>query len=302
MTTFRLLPCLFGILAVAMVPDAIAESTVTARAPAVVPVSLRPPSAKPAPGLLKPDTGPLVLSAPPRDTEEEGHKIFDPIATFMSSVLGRPVVYRHPTTWGGYQADMQRGAYDIVFDGPHFNGWRAAHQQHRVLVKIPGEFVYTAVVRPDSRVTGLKSLAGRKICAHAPPNLGTLIMYSEFDNPARQPLVMVEEGYHQIYEKLQAGRCEAAMLPLSYLRKYDPDQAHTRVIFRTAAMPQQAFSAGPRLTQGEQDRLASALLAPDAAAPLADFNQTYALNRGLVPAATGEYASLAVYLKDQWGY
>ncbi len=245
----------------------------------------------------------LVLSAPPRDSAESGHQIFDPIADYLSQVIGRRVVYKHPTTWGGYQADMQAGAYDIVFDGPHFVSWRIKNLKHNVLVRLPGDFIYTAVVLKDNnKVTQLNQLAGDKICAHAPPNLGTLIMYDQFENPLRQPVVIVEEGYKQIYAALLKGECEAGMLPLYELAKYEQNNPQTRVIFRTGAMPQQAFSAGPRVTPAEQARIADALLSPAAAIPLSDFRRVYGAGQGLVAASDKEYAGLALYLRDQWGF
>lgn len=246
---------------------------------------------------------PLVLSAPPRDNPEEGERIFGPIAAYLSSVLGRPVVYRHPTTWGGYQTDMLEGRYDIVFDGPHFVGWRIARQQHDVLVKLPGEFVYTAVVRRNnSGITDLKQLAGHRFCAHEPPNLGTLIMYDAFDNPARQPSIVVKAGYDQIYEGLLKGECDAAMLPLDHLQKSDRDGTHTRIVFRTAPMPQQAFSAGSRLSAAEKAEVSEALRAPAAATALTTFRAVYGFRGDFVPARDAEYAGLANYLRDMRGY
>src|SRR4030065_392505 len=41
----------------------------------------------------------LVLSAPPRDTPEEGAKRFAPFADYLSQALGRQVVYRHAGNW-----------------------------------------------------------------------------------------------------------------------------------------------------------------------------------------------------------
>jgi ABC-type phosphate/phosphonate transport system substrate-binding protein len=246
----------------------------------------------------------LILSAPPRDTAEQGHRIFDPIADYLSQAIGRRVVYKHPGTWGGYQADMQAGVYDIVFDGPHFVSWRIKKLGHNVLVRIPGDFIYTAVVRKDNMMaTELSQLPGHKICAHAPPNLGTLIMYDQFSNPARQPVVIVQEGYRQIYNAVLKGECEVGMLPLYELTKFEKEKAspQTRIIFQTNAMPQQAFSAGPRVTPAEQAKITKALLEPQAPA-LADFRRVYGSGHGLVAATDKDYVGLAQYLRDQWGF
>lgn len=297
----RILFSMSGALLAIALPSGEAAATGPQQEPTAMTVAMSTPDTAAPVSLASRNT--LVMSAPPRDSEESGHRIFDPIAEYLSRVIGRRVVYKHPTTWGGYQADMQAGAYDIVFDGPHFVSWRIKNTGHNALVRIPGDFIYTAVVRKDdAKVTRLKELAGHKICAHAPPNLGTLIMFNEFDNPSRQPVVIVEKGYKQIYEALLKGDCEAAMLPLYELAKYEKDNPQTRVIFRTGAMPQQAFSAGPRVTPAEQAKITEALLAPAAAIPLTDFRHTYGSGHGLVAASDKEYAGLALYLRDQWGF
>lgn len=245
----------------------------------------------------------LVLSAPPRDSAEQGEQIFAPIAEFLSNILGRPVVYRYSATWGGYQADMQRGAYDLVFDGPHFVSWRIQHAGHNALVKLPGDFVYTAVVRRDNtRAKPLKEMSGHTVCAHAPPNLGTLVLLNAFDNPLRQPVIVAHDGYQEIYDGLMKGSCEIAMLPLPYLEKLEHGDPRTRIIFRTAAMPQQALTAGPRVTAVEQQKITTALLATNAAPALVNFRKVYGVGSKLIPATNSEYANLAVYLRDQWGF
>jgi ABC-type phosphate/phosphonate transport system substrate-binding protein len=250
-----------------------------------------------------PATAELVLSAPPRDSAEDGIRRFGPVADYLSEVLGRKVVYRHPGSWGVYQGAMQRGAYDIVFDGPHFNGWRLEKLNHHVLVKLPGEFPQAVIVRADEQhITEIKQLAGRQVCAHAPPNLGTLVMLNEFDNPARQPAIRVTDGYGKIYQALLDRKCTAAVLPVGHVKKSDPEGKRTRMVFRGQAMPNQAFSAGPRLSPEERDKVAQALLAPAAEVALAKFREAYSLGKPLVRAHDQEYANLGRYLKDQWGY
>ena len=245
----------------------------------------------------------LVLSAPPRETAEQGARRFGPVAAYLSEVLGRRVVYRHPGTWGAYQAEMLKGTYDLVFDAPHFNGWRVERLGHNVLVKVPGEYTYTIFVRKDNdRVHAISQLAGRKVCAHAPPHLGTLVMWRQFDNPSRQPMIVVTDGYHKIYESLLAGKCEAAVLSMTHLQKWDPEGTHTRVIYKNRALPQQALSSGPRLTAAEQAKVTAALLAPAGQVPLQALRESYGFGNGLVAARNDDYAGLGEYLRNEWGY
>ncbi|MEK7734742.1 MAG: PhnD/SsuA/transferrin family substrate-binding protein [Pseudomonadota bacterium] len=51
---------------------------------------------------------------------------YQPIADYLSSKLGRKVVYRHVDNWLSYQSEMRKGKFDIVIDGPHFVSWRMA--------------------------------------------------------------------------------------------------------------------------------------------------------------------------------
>jgi ABC-type phosphate/phosphonate transport system substrate-binding protein len=261
------------------------------------------PTTEAARGQSAPASAELVLSAPPRETAEEGARRFGPVAAYLSEVLGRRVVYRHPGTWGAYQAEMLKSAYDLVFDAPHFNGWRVERLGHNVLVKVPGEYTYTIFVRKDNtRVQDIGQLAGRKVCAHAPPHLGTLVMWRQFENPSRQPMIVVTDGYRNVYESLQAGKCEAAVLSMKHLNKWDQGGTHTRVIYKNRALPQQALSSGPRLTAAEQAKVTAALLAPAGQGPLQALRESYGFGNGLVAARNDEYAGLGDYLRNEWGY
>ena len=244
----------------------------------------------------------ITFSAPPRDSEEEGRRRFEPLAEYLSKILGKKVVYRHPGSWGVYQGEMQKGAYDLVFDGPHFNGWRMEKLDYNVLVKAPGDFSQVVVVRKDSTTVDIKRLAGHKICAHAPPNLGTLILQGAFDNPARQPLIAVVHGYKHIYQALLDGKCEAAVLPKKHLEKFDRERNAMRVVYQSKPLPNQALSAGPRITAEDREHIAAALLAPEAAAPTAKMREAYMGGKTFVSTSNAEYAGLGEYLRNEWGY
>jgi len=218
-----------------------------------------------APAMRLTENNELVLSAAPREDDAEAEVIYGPMAEYLSTVLGKQVVFKHAGNWGVYQGLMQKGAYDIVFDGPHFNSWRVDRVQHNVLVKVPGDHVFVVLVKKDNdKIRELKQLAGRTMCAHAPPNLGTLTALNEFGNPARQPIIINTDGWKEIYQGMLANKCVAAVVPLKAFEKFEKDTGHqAKIIFRGATLPDNALSAGQRLSFQEQEKFTLALLSPE---------------------------------------
>jgi ABC-type phosphate/phosphonate transport system substrate-binding protein len=245
----------------------------------------------------------LVFSAPPRETEEEGIRTYQPIAEYLSRIIGKKIVYKHPGDWLTYQTEMQRGSYDLVFDGPHFNSWRLANLQHHMLVKIVGEHSFAVVVRKDDkRFTDIKQLAGQKVCGMDPPNLGTLAVLGEFNNPLRQPLIVNNLGWTKVYEGVAfEKKCAAAILPMANLEKFPNYENQVRVLYKTRTLPNQAFSAGPRITPQERAVIAAALVSQEGVSVTARLRAEYG-GKGLAYATKAEYTGLDVYLKDTWGY
>ncbi|BAV34831.1 phosphate ABC transporter [Sulfuricaulis limicola] len=243
----------------------------------------------------------LVFTAPPRETPEAGIEIYQPVADYLSQAIGKKVRYKHPGTWGVYRTEMLKGSYDIIFDGPHFNSYRLEKLSHNILVKIPERHEFAVIVRKDKPFQNLSQMAGRSFCTHAPPNLGTLVLLSQFDNPSRQPVIISTNGWENIYNGVASGKCAGGVLPMANLKKVDKANI-AKVIFKTAAMPNQAFSAGPRVSLEDQMKLAQALASPDAAVPTEKLRTAYKVGDGFALANNQEYQGLAVYLRNEWGY
>jgi len=257
-----------------------------------------------APAMRLTENNELVLSAAPREDDAEAETIYGPVAEYLSTVLGKKVVFKHAGNWGVYQGLMQKGAYDIVFDGPHFNSWRVDRVQHNVLAKVPGEHVFVVLVKKDNdKIRELKQLAGRTICGHAPPNLGTLTALNEFDNPARQPIIVNIDGWKHIYQGMLAGKCVAAAIPLKKLEQFEKDSGRqAKIVFRGATLPDNALSAGPRLSLQDQEKITRALLTPEGEKATMKLREKYAAGRPFTAASNKEFAGLGTYLKNEWGY
>jgi hypothetical protein len=268
-------------------------------------VSFRPASAG-GPAMRAAPSGidELVLSAPPREDASEAERIYGPVAEYLTTELGRKVTFRFPGNWGAYQGMMQKGVYDLVFDGAHFTAWRAANTRHTALLKVPGEHIFVVVVNKDNtRITNIKQVAGRRVCGYAPPNLGTLTVLNEFDNPMRQPVIVNVDGWKNIYRGVLEGKCDAAAVPLKKLEQFEKEGGRqTRIVFRGASLPDSALSAGPRITSAEQDKIVRALQSPKGEAITARLRAKYGYNKSFITTNNQEFAGLSSYLKNEWGY
>jgi ABC-type phosphate/phosphonate transport system substrate-binding protein len=197
---------------------------------------------------------------------------------------------------------MTKGKYDFVFDGPHFNGWRLEKLNHTPLVKLPGDFIFVVVIKSDNTsIKNIKQLAGRRICAHAPPNLGTLTMQDQFDNPARQPVIVEIKGWDNAYKGLIEGKCVATVLPIKNKEKFDKDKNLTRVLYKGKALPDQAISAGVRVPSEMQQKIRNALLSAEGKEATNKLRAAYA-GKDFVSATREEYAGLGIYLKDTYSF
>ncbi len=249
------------------------------------------------------ESNPLVFSAPPRGTYAEEVATYQPIVELLSEVIGKKVVYQYSDNWLTYSKDMTMGKYDLVFDGPAFNGWRAERLNHVPLVKLPEDFVFVITARAaDKSINDVKDLAGRLVCAHAPPNLGTLTLLSRFDNPARQPRIVETKGWDNSYKAMLEGKCVATVLPIRNLQKMDNGpQRMSKTLYTHRPLPNQALSVGPRVSPTLHARIAQALLSERGKIATAKLRAAYA-GKDFVLAAREEYAGLGDLLKDSIYY
>ncbi|HSD98004.1 MAG TPA: PhnD/SsuA/transferrin family substrate-binding protein [Sulfuricaulis sp.] len=301
-----------ALLAVSIAPPLAAESSGAKNIPPLqaiataIKTTFSPASPVPAknnlPERIVEEQETLVFTAPPRESPEDAQQIYQPVAAYLSQTIGKKVVFRHPGTWGVYRTQMLQGKYDIIFDGPHFNSYRMEKLNHNILVKIPERHEFVVIVRKDkASFDTVQQMAGRTFCAHAPPNLATLVLLSKFENPSRQPVIVSTNGWEKIYDGVVSGKCVGGVLPALNLKKYD-QTGLTKIVFKTQPMPNQAFSAGPRVSLEDQAKIAQALASPDAAGPTEKLRAAFKVGNNFALASNQEYHGLAEYLRNEWGY
>ena len=249
----------------------------------------------------EPPAAPLLFTAAPLESSQTAAGIYEPIARYLGQALNRPVVYRYVGNWGVYRTQMQRGDYDLVFDGPHFTSYRLEKLRHQLLVRLPDTFQYVTVARDDFVFVGMQRLYRNNFCAFSSPNLGTLMLLDLFDNPARQPHITAAASSDEIYQGVVGKRCAAGVLPLAHFRRLNQD-GRVRVLYTSDALPGQALSAGPRVSPDERLQLINALVSPAASGPTAPLRAAWRTEGGLVRANAEDYLPFSRYLRNEWGF
>lgn len=261
----------------------------------------RPAEGKPAPAAAQATNDVLVFTSPPREPPEDAELTYKPIADYLSGAIGKRVVYKYPSTWGLYRTEMLNGSYDIILDGPHFTDYRAQKMQYNVLVKMPQIHEFVIIVRKDENISSVAQLVGKTFCSEPPPNLGSLVALAQFEDPGKQPVIVPTKGWKSIYAGVASQRCVGGVLPLATLTKFDTDGL-VKVVFKNRGLPNQAFSAGPRVSPDVQAKIAAALTAPEAADPTEKLRARFNVGDRFVTTSNTEYAGVALYLRNEFGF
>ena len=246
-----------------------------------------------------------IFTAPPREKAKEGKELYGPIAQFLSDTTGHTFTYKHPDNWLSYMKAMRMGEYDVVFDGPHLVSWRVAALQHTPLVRLPGKLEFVVISRKDNEhVKKLEDLAGKSICGHAPPNLATLTMQDQFQNPARQPRVEVIRGFANVYKAMLAEKCEAAVIPAKVYKKLnaEDEQKQTQVLFQSIGLPHQAISVASRISESDQQAIRKALLSREGIAATEKLRKRFAGGKEMIATDRVEYEGYGYLMSDFWGF
>lgn len=247
-----------------------------------------------------------LLTSPPREKPEEAAEMYGKVADFLSSQLGEQVIYERPQGWIEYASNMRAGKYDIVFDGPHFAAWRIKHLSHIPLVKLPGTLTFVVVgKRSDTTLNKLSDLLTGGWCGLPSPNLATMAVMSQFNNPVKQPDFVEIQDVNNIIPALKGGRCRAAgLLDKFYKKTSEEDKKDLKVIYTSPTYPDQTITVSSRISPATREKIITALISetgvPAAKALLDKFakNATH-----FVRAPSAEYDGLENLLEGViWGW
>ncbi|MDH5182580.1 MAG: phosphate/phosphite/phosphonate ABC transporter substrate-binding protein [Gammaproteobacteria bacterium] len=243
------------------------------------------------------------MSAPPRESPEAGKLLYEPVAQLISNITGQKVTYQHPKSWLNYQNQMRKNRYDIIFDGPHFMSWRMNHSEHIPLAKLPGELRFVIVAHAgDERIKHIDDLIGKKICGLAPPNLATLMVYSKYPNPVRQPnFIAIKGGFKKVFLALKSGQCDAAVFRDSFYHNKisKEDKTLSKTIFISDPLPNQGITVHKtRVSEKQRQQLVQSLLSDAGKKATRPLLKRFAKNAdAMVPTSSAEYSGHSQFIE-----
>ena len=246
-----------------------------------------------------------ILTSPPRENLEDGNKQYVPIAEHLTKITGQTFTYEHPSDWLTYTKNMKDDYYDVILDGPHFISWRVAMLDHTPVARFSGSLVFMLFVKMDDAASTINDLAGNLICGLAPPNMATLSVQAEFDNPMRQPLILEVTDFKAGYKDMLAGKCRAAILPVGVYKRMNKEgkvDEKAKSVFRSKPIPQQGFSLSRRVPAELQAQVAAALLSEDGHTATQAARKRFGGNKDMMATNREEYQGYSRFLRDFWGF
>lgn len=237
----------------------------------------------------------LLLASPPRESAAAGMAQYGPMADRLSEVLGEKVTYKKAKGWLFYQRDMRADKYDIVFDGPHFMSWRMKKFGHTLAAKLPGNLAFVVITDKENSNLGIRSvknLVNEPVCGLAPPNLASMTVLAQYENPVSLPnLVTVKGGMKGVYKAFKSGRCKAAILRDKFYEKKVPEEerAELEVIFKSEPVANQGITLSSRVTAEQAEKIKAALTEVDSVATAPTLKRFAGKANKMFPTEHAEY-------------
>lgn len=103
----------------------------------------------------------IIFSTAPTQTPEKTITLYTPLLNYLSQVAGEQFVIKPAKNYLEYNNGTLQNAYDMVFDGPHYTGWRMERQGAVPVARLPGSITSVAALpAPDIGQQALADICG----------------------------------------------------------------------------------------------------------------------------------------------
>jgi ABC-type phosphate/phosphonate transport system substrate-binding protein len=243
----------------------------------------------------------LIFSAAPGDAPPEAAGFYKPLLDLIAKASGKKVELKTAANYIEYAKNMRAGSYDLVFDASHLAAWRMARVGHLALARLPGDARIVVATRQDGPKSLDELASGRRVCVLPAPTLSNLAFEQLFQNPARQPVMVVARSPAELTECLSSKRGEAAVFPSDLWDGVDAKELRVIPQPTPITFPERTLTASGELEADIRAKIGAALLSDEGAKALAPFLKYYKAEK-LVPADAKAYEAPRALLQQTAGF
>ena len=245
---------------------------------------------------------PLIFSTAPTHSREKTMKMYTPIVKFLSQKTGRKIVLEPAVNFISYGINIQKDHYDLVFDGPHFVGWRIEKFKHQPVVRFPGKIKIIVAAKKDLNLTQYSELAGHRVCTFPSPNMLTMAFLEYFPNPVRQPVPVLAKGFKGLEKCLLTNKKVYAAVLRDKMWKKMKNKDNLYIMFAPKrGYPERTISASSRVDTMTKNKIVEALLSEEAKNVSKVLFKTFK-RKNFIAAKPEEYKNLGKLLSPVWGF
>lgn len=198
---------------------------------------------------------------PPRDLED----VFAPMANDLGTRVGRHVALRVNTTYERFTENLEKQEFDIAFVQP-FEYVRIADQYgYRPLATRMEKLAAIVVVKPDSPLTNIAGLKGKRIALPPESAAVTHLFLGLLRAHAMDTAKDVKLSHHRSHvsclQQVVIGEADACVTAASALRFFQNKMGmEWKIIARSREIPHTLFVVHPRVPKKDQEALRARIL------------------------------------------
>jgi phosphonate transport system substrate-binding protein len=211
----------------------------------------------------EPLVAPLTVAVVPQFTSLQIHKDWTPFLERLSRDSGVPLKLKIYQRIPDFEADVLKGAPDLVFMNPYHQVMAKRAAGYVPLVRDNNPLTGILLVRRDSPVKTIKNLAGEKLAFPSPNAFGASLYM--------RALLVEQEGikFDPIYVKTHSNVFRQIILgdmaaggtvKNAFQREPDAVTTQLRVLFETPGVAPHPLAAHPRVSKAQRKALVEAIL------------------------------------------
>ena len=246
---------------------------------------------------------PYIISSSPSLPRQLSEQAFLPLVELLTRTTGGEFIYEYAGNWPGYVKNMRQSRYHVMFDEPHLVGWRVEHLNHVPLIKLSGTLKFVIITRhDDDAIVQLDDLAGHRVCGRVAPGMDSLILFSQFQNPSRQPYLMPVHDAEDGYRNLLQEKCRGAVLRSRLYDRLSGGGRETQILFLSKPFSNWALSADSVVPLDTRDQIKRVILDPGNRGVTSRLRGILATQHEIQSTEGPEYAGYGDLLRDFWGF